>query len=443
MSFRAVFIAVVLSTAMIVSAFMLQSRRPRMEVNRESAALVKATGKCADCHRHETSAVVHEYDMSRHNAVGVNCLDCHQPTKGQEPLDHKGFTITKKLSAANCLGCHPEQYKQYLESRHAAPAWAAVAGKQDFTAEQVAFAEKIHKGAVDRPPHELTAVEGMAAVNKGCRQCHDVGRPNQADGTIGSCTACHARHVSSVSLARLPETCGQCHMGPDHSQLEIYHESKHGVLFNAQRQHMNLDVKPEKLTAADMPVPTCATCHMSGLEAGGNDNIRTTHNTSERLSYYLFAAVSDRRPNAEAGERNMRSVCTRCHTNPRILAFYKEAQGVVRSTNKIVNEAKGIVDKLRRDGLLTEQPFDEPIEYLYFDLWHYGGRTAKHGAFMGGADFVQWHGYYEIVSKLAELKKAASELRERKKPETSTPATKAAERNQGAGDHVHATSAAR
>ncbi|QEH37066.1 Hydroxylamine oxidoreductase precursor [Aquisphaera giovannonii] len=416
MSFRGVFIAVVLSTALIVSAFVLQMKRPRIEVDRATPALVKASGKCADCHRHETSAIVHEFDMSKHNAAGVNCLDCHQPSKGQEPFDHKGFTITKKLSAANCIGCHPDQYRQYLESRHAAPSWAAVAGKEDFTAEQVAFAEKLHKGAVDRPPHELVKVEGMAAVNKGCRQCHDIGKPNKVDGTIGNCTACHARHVSSVALARLPETCGQCHMGPDHSQLEIYHESKHGVLFNAQRNRMNLDAPPSKLTTADMPVPTCATCHMSGLEGTETDKVRTTHNPSERLSYFLFAAVSDKRPHAEEGERNMRQVCTKCHTNPRILAFYKDAQRVVLSTNKIVNEAKAVVDGLRKDKLLTETPFDEAIEYVYFDLWHYGGRTAKHGAYMGGADFVQWHGYYEIVSKLAELKHQAEDIRKGHKP---------------------------
>ena len=130
-------------------------------------------------------------------------------------------------------------------------------------------------------------------------------------------------------------------MGPDHAQLEIYHESKHGVLFNAQRGGMNLKVAPEHLTAADMPVPTCATCHMSGLEGE-----KVTHDTSQRLSYYLFAAVSDRRPNFEAGRRNMKAICLKCHTNPRILQFYSEAEGVVRSTNKIVNEAKGIVDRL-------------------------------------------------------------------------------------------------
>jgi hypothetical protein len=60
---------------------------------------VKATGKCADCHRHETSAVMHEHEMSQHSVVGVNCLEGHHPSKEQEPLDHEGFAISRKLSS--------------------------------------------------------------------------------------------------------------------------------------------------------------------------------------------------------------------------------------------------------------------------------------------------------------------------------------------------------
>lgn len=48
--------------------------------------------------------------------------------------------------------------------------------------------------------------------------------------------------------------------------------------------------------------------------------------------------------------------------------------------------------RLRNDGVLTGDPFTQPIDFVYFDLWHYDGRTSKHGAFMGGADFIQWHG---------------------------------------------------
>src|SRR5262245_26585051 len=86
MSFRGVFITVFLGTALVVAAFMINHRRPRQDVTEASAALVRATGKCAECHRRETSAVVHEYEMSRHSANGINCLDCHKPATGQVTL---------------------------------------------------------------------------------------------------------------------------------------------------------------------------------------------------------------------------------------------------------------------------------------------------------------------------------------------------------------------
>src|SRR5690606_17235661 len=126
--------------------------------------------------------------------------------------------------------------------------------------------------------------------------------------------------------------------------------------------------------------------------------------TSERLSYYLFAAVSDRREDFRAAQINMKATCLECHTNPRVLQFYREAEGVVKSTNRMVREAEEIMEGLRDEGLLTPEPFDEPVEFAFFDLWHYYGRTAKHGAFMGGADFVQWHGFYELVAKMTEIK---------------------------------------
>jgi hypothetical protein len=115
----------------------------------------------------------------------------------------------------------------------------------------------------------------------------------------------------------------------------------------------------------------------------------------------------------------MKETCLKCHTTPRIEQYYKEAEAVVGSTNDLVRGARVVMDGLYKDKLLTPAPFDEPIEFLAFDLWHYFGRTAKHGAFMGGADFVQWHGFYELVNKTAEIKKAAAELREGKKKEAA------------------------
>lgn len=405
MSFRSVFVAVAIAFALILAAFLLNRARPRVETNQPTADLVRASGKCAECHLRLQYSVVHEYEMSVHARKGVNCLDCHQPAAGQEKKEHHGFIISTKLTAGNCRGCHEGIYQQFLRSRHAAPAWAAVYGEKGLTPEEVDFSEKYQPGGTRRPPNPLAQLEGAVAKTGGCEQCHSVGKPND-DGTIGTCTACHTRHTSSVRIARLPSTCAQCHMGPDHSQIEIYEESRHGMLFTAQEQMLNLDAPPKTLTTRDMFVPTCATCHMSGINGLG-----VTHDPSERLSYYLADAITTKRPNYAEAQAKMKQVCAQCHTASLIDRVYTQAEQIVQSTNARVQAAQDIVNGLRKDGVLTGPPFSQPIDFVYFNLWHYDGRTSKHGAFMGGADFVQWHGNYPMLEKTVELKAMAAELR--------------------------------
>jgi hydroxylamine dehydrogenase len=405
MPFKSVFMAVVLATALIVAAFLVNARRPKTERSEPTPALVEATGKCAECHRHETPAIIDQFERSRHAVKGVNCLDCHRPVEGQPGMEHRGFTIAKTLTSKNCAQCHAAEYEQYARSRHAAASWAAIHGAKDFTPEQIALGERFQPGAVNRAPMGIGALEGPAAVVSGCNGCHIIGRPNP-DGSFGTCTACHARHSASVALAREPTTCGQCHMGPDHSQIEIYEESKHGALFVAQHARMNLGADPKKLTTADMSVPTCSTCHMSGLEGLG-----MTHDTSERLSWFLFAPVSAKRPNYERAQAAMKDVCTKCHTHSSIDLFYAKAEQVLAATNEKVRGITAVMDGLRKDGIVSSTPFADPIDFDEFDAWHFYGRTAKHGAFMGGADFTQWHGNYELLRMGAKIQNAAAELR--------------------------------
>ncbi|MAG20569.1 MAG: multiheme c-type cytochrome [Candidatus Marinimicrobia bacterium] len=407
MIFRNVFISIIIATAMIISAFIIHQARPKVELSQPGPEYVRATGKCATCHLQETSAIVHQFSMSKHASQNVTCYECHRAQDKQEEMNHKGFTIAKNLTALNCSQCHSTEYSQFLRSRHGAPAWAAVKGDENFNDEQIAYAEKYHPGSVKREANKLAIAEGPGVMEKGCMSCHSVGKPN-ADGSIGTCTACHARHSTSIALARQPETCGQCHMGPDHSQLEIYNESKHGVLYSLQKSHFNLDADPTTLSSKDMSVPTCATCHMSGLEG-----MNVTHDVTERLSWWLFAPISNKRPNYNLGQETMKNTCLKCHAKTHVEKFYNEAEDVVIATNKKVQNALDIINVLRKEGLLTPEPFDEPIEFIVFDLWHYFGRTAKHGAFMGGADFVQWHGNYELLLKTKEIEEIAERLRER------------------------------
>lgn len=405
MKFRSIFLAVLLGASLLVAAFLVNRRRPAVETNQPSATFVTASGKCAECHRRETSAIVHQFERSQHAVKGVTCLDCHHPVEGQEAMDHRGFSIARSLTAKNCAQCHSTEYEQFARSRHAAPSWAATNGTDGMSPEQIALGERHHPGWVKRPPMAIGLLEGASALKSGCNACHAIGKPN-ADGSFGTCTNCHARHASSVALAREPTTCGQCHMGPDHSQLEIYGESKHGALFASQRGTYDLASAPKTLTTKQMPVPTCATCHMSGLEG-----MKVTHDPTERLSYFLFAPVSEKRPGGDRQQIEMREVCLKCHTRPKIDAFYTDAEAVLRDTNAKVKAATDVIGALRSEGFLTPAPLDEPLELVEFDLWHYYGRTAKHGAFMGGADFVQWHGNYELLKLRVEIDQAAAALR--------------------------------
>ena len=404
--FKSVFIAVFLGTAIVAAAWIVHSQRPIAERSQPSPQLARATGKCAACHRKETAAIVHQFERSAHAAAGVNCLDCHRSVEGQAPpLDHRGFEIAGELTSKNCAQCHATEYEQYARSRHAGPAWAAVAGSTDFSPEQLAFAARYHRAAVERPANPLAQLEGPTAIAMGCTGCHDVGKPN-ADGSFGSCTHCHSRHSASVALAREPQACGQCHMGPDHSQIEIYTESKHGALFEAQRDQLDLGADPKQLTTEHMPIPTCATCHMSGLEG-----LKVTHDVTERLSWYLFAPVSSKRPDYARRQNEMKEVCLKCHARGHVERFYEGAEAVVLATNEKVEEMRALMSELRAEGLVSSEPFRQPIQFLEFDYWHYFGRTAKHGAFMGGADFVQWHGNYELLKMMREMEEMAAAMR--------------------------------
>ncbi len=190
MRFRSVFIAVFIGSALIVAALILNAWRPGRETDQPSADFVRATGKCAECHSRETSAVVHQYERSRHAARGVTCIDCHRSVEGQEAVEHRGFRLAEELTSLNCKQCHATEYDQFARSRHSLPSWAAVRGSMDLSVEQIRFGEKHHPGAVDRPPNALALLEGAGAMESGCLACHSVGKPN-ADGSIGSCTDCH------------------------------------------------------------------------------------------------------------------------------------------------------------------------------------------------------------------------------------------------------------
>ncbi len=346
---------------------------------------------CLACHSNSTPGIVEQWRGSRHAAASVDCYSCHQAMAGDPAtFEHYGQKIAVIVTPNYCARCHKPEFDQFEKSHHANAA--------QFI------------GSLDNMLGEI--VEGGPAAVNGCRQCHGslvkyvgdgkfspdtwpnsgIGRVNP-DGSKGTCAACHGRHAFSSAQARQPENCGKCHMGPDHPQAEIYAESKHGIQFRANISKMNLNSKKWVVGKDYSAAPTCATCHMSATSSQ-----KITHDVGDRISFTLRPVISTKLENWEKRRAAMQDVCSTCHATGWVENFYVQYEGTIDLYNeKFAKPAKAIMDKLRDAKKLTPTPFDEKIEWTYYELWHHQGRRARMGTAMMGPDYTQWHGFYEVA----------------------------------------------
>jgi hypothetical protein len=320
-------------------------------------------------------------------------------------MEHNGFTIAVLVTPKDCSKCHPKEVKEMTESHHAKAA-------------DILNSADNYLGEV---------VGGPEAVAVGCRQCHGsnvkvlangkldtdswpntgIGRINP-DGSKGSCSACHARHSFSKAQAREPQTCGKCHLGPDHPQMEVYQESKHGILYEAFKDRMNMN-KDKWVVGKDYSAaPTCATCHMSATPTQA-----VTHDVGNRISWTLRPPVSKKMENADKRRDNMKDVCGSCHSEPFVTGFYKQFDNLVNLyDDKFAKPATAIRQELMDKGKITKANFDDKLDWIYWELWHHEGRRARHGAAMSGPDYAWWHGIYDVAKNfytefLPEVKQVA------------------------------------
>jgi hypothetical protein len=379
---------------------------PRAEAARPNA-LANSDDSCVTCHNNASPGIVHQYGSSTMAEAKVTCRNCHEVAKDYPgSKEHQGTYVLASPTTNTCRNCHQAEVAQYEQSRHGLPAYVAVAGSKELTPVQLAQYQAIPEGlfAPDKARNIIAQLEGPDTTRFACDTCHSVGKP-AADGSVGRCQSCHIRHEFSLEQARKPETCNQCHIGPDHPQWEIYQESPHGVAYATRGDSWNWEAETGTLSSADFPAPTCATCHFSGFGGTG-----TTHDSGDRLSWYLFASTSERRPAWQDNKSKMQSVCLECHNKTFIDNFYNDADKLVLAINGRVKESNDIMQPLKDGKLITPEQFDEPIEFEAYELWHHWGRTAKFGAWMQGPDYTQWHGAYEVLKALVTLRMDAREL---------------------------------
>lgn len=365
------------------------------------AVLQNSEDTCITCHSQSSPGIVHQFEQSSMAEAKVTCRNCHEVAANYPgAVSHQGTYVLQAPTTAMCQKCHPAETAQYMQSRHSLPAWVAVVGSKDLNTTLMAEYKAIPEGtfAPDKSRNAIAALEGGDVTKFACEYCHSIGKP-AVDQSVGRCQTCHIRHEFSLEQARKPETCNACHIGPDHPQWEIYQESPHGIVYQTGGSTWNWDADPGTLTVEDFPAPTCSTCHMSGFGGAG-----TTHDVGDRLTWYLFAPISERRPTWEKNKVQMTTVCLECHNQDFLNDFYTNADKAVLSVNSSVKESDDIVKKLNAANLMTPAPFDQPIDFTYFELWHHWGRTTKFGTWMQGPDYTQWHGAYEMLSDLVELR---------------------------------------
>jgi hypothetical protein len=449
--------------SLLVVAFQ-ESRQRRLETAPE-AIVTAANAPCVDCHRTDAPALVMEWERSRHAGLGVGCVDCHTAEKGEiDAWEHEGSWVSALVTPKDCARCHVREAQEFATSHHAR------AGEILASLDNV-LADKI-EGTPDNP----------AAAANGCWQCHGsiirfrrdargdvvrVGKENRPaldpdtwpnsgmgrlnpDGSKGSCHACHSRHAFEAKLSRSPENCGKCHMGPDHPQIEIYQESKHGIAFAANRHLMALDKPGDWVLGRDYSAaPTCATCHISSYMTPKGVYVANSHDVGERISWTLRPVISTKLnlvvfedgfkedfPETRAlpavgstvdtvekvvenerltsrtvprrvakvvpwQERRaaMKGACLNCHNDSYVDNFYYQFDRLVELYNeKFAAPAQAIMNDLTTDGVLRKDaPFEHRVQWVFYELWHHEGRRARHGASMMGPDYTHWHGMYEVA----------------------------------------------
>lgn len=473
-----------------------------------AAPLSPATETCLECHRQIHPGIVAEWEKSRHArvspaealsrtgparrlsaaavpeefaAVAVGCAECHgmRPRDHADTFEHNGFDIHLVVSPGDCRTCHPEEAGQYAENLMSR-AYGNLAGNPVFRDLEHTILGRIRPGK--KPPAIEPAAEPTRA--EACYSCHGTrlavsgtevrttelagelsfpviqGWPNQGvgrvnlDGSLGSCAACHTRHLFAVKTARKPYTCKQCHIGPDVPAFKVYEASKHGNLFSSHAAEWDFERVPWAV-GRDFTAPSCAACHVSALVTPEGETVaKRTHRMNDRLPWRIFGLIyahphplsadttvirnargqplpTDLSGKPAAGfligpeemakrAETLQAVCLACHGSSWVKGFWARFEHTIAETNAKTLDATKLLEVIWKAGLAAGpdsggSPFDEPVERRWADVWLIYANTIRFASAMaGGGDYgVFADGRHRLNQSIAALEEWR---RERAKP---------------------------
>ena len=378
---------------------------------------------CENCHLKLSPELVKDFNRSKMSKQ-LTCDVCH----GKEHSSASDTDKAKLPTIETCKKCHPKQAEQYLSGKHAM-------GLLPIEA----FPDFGHK----QP-------QAFIAGQKGCNGCHNLGVKDQKTRQNSfrkyykygmDCQNCHTRHAFSKKEALEPEACNSCHTGFDHAQWEMWSHSKHGEAYKTNR--------------AEHRGPTCQDCHMANgnhrvMTAWGFLALRLPEEDQEWMGYRatilkaLGVLDKDGKPTArlkvvqaanmarldkqswEAERAKMEAICQKCHSASFTKQNLKNADLMIKASDKIFAESINIVADLYRDGiiarttnqatfpypdLLTFYEVNTPIEELLYEMFMDYRMKTYQAAFHIMPDYTTWYGYAKMKKSLVEMKAMDKEMR--------------------------------
>lgn len=390
-------------------------------------ALAKLS-KCETCHAKISPAMVKDFNRGKMSKT-LTCEACH----GTAHTSEKDVDKAQLPTIATCKQCHPDQANQYLDGKHA-----------------------LGKIALDAMPRTHQQPKAFTDGQKGCGGCHTLGLQDAKERkTAGrqyykygmDCQNCHTRHAFSKAEANEPEACQTCHMGFDHPQWEMWSSSKHGVTYL-----MNRTINPKAKNRA----PKCQTCHMPNgnhrvMAPWGFLAVRLPEPDAEWMGYRATIlkglGVLDPKGNptgrldvVKAGKvarltkeefdkerAKFVAICQQCHSPNFVKENFKNADQMVKESDKLFSEAITIVAGLYEQGIIKQkpgQPFaypdlltfydvDTKIEQTLYEMFMDHRMKAFQGGFHMNPDYSTWYGFAKMQKDLTEIREMAADMKKK------------------------------
>lgn len=417
------------------------------------------TETCIECHASVTPGIVADWRASRHSRISparalkkpvlsrrmsaprapkgaaghsVGCAECHTANSKDhmDSFDHNGFSVHVVVTPKDCAACHPTEAAQYGENlmSHAYGNLRNNTLYMSLVRSAIGVQAFKDMRVEQAPPDAMIEAESCfychgTVVKRKCMQTRDTdfgemtfpvlaGWPNQGvgrlnpDGSMGSCTSCHARHEFSIEMARKPYTCSECHKGPDVPGYRVFQVSKHGNLFFSQGKSWDFEAVPWTV-GKDFKAPTCAACHVSLITSDGGEVIaRRTHRMNDRSPWRILGLIY--------AHPHSKSPDTTAIRNKSGLPLPTEFAGkpsekflIDKTEQKRRRAAMGKVCLACHSlgWVQGDSIFNKAIEKKWAEQWLFYANSTRYAAAMMGADYGTFaNGRWYMSKNIEEMR---------------------------------------